>query len=127
MGEAKRRKGFKDWFGNGPDPYLPSERCFLNKEVVSLDYNVMMINYHNDVVEALQTGDDSKLQRYNRMFIRDANNKQVFPETDITKLKPWIEKMKPQERKPFLTPMPLPPDVLGKVAIEALDHDTGHA
>jgi hypothetical protein len=73
---------FKDWTGNGPAPYLPGERSFINGHV-SVDYNLMMTNYHNDVCEALKTRDGLKLARYDKMVILNTSGEQVFPATDL--------------------------------------------
>jgi hypothetical protein len=113
MGEAKRRPknnltsqiGFKNWIGDGPDPYLPEERTFVDKDHVSIDYDLMMTNYHNDVIEALATNDPSKLTRYDKMVILKTKGERVFPATDLNTLRTGLARSSPDFKLEVLKPM----------------------
>jgi hypothetical protein len=62
---------------------------------------IVMQNYRTDKKTAMETGDDNFLKRYDAIEIFDVNDKRVFPETDLGKLKAFEESLTESQRNLF--------------------------
>jgi hypothetical protein len=62
---------------------------------------IAMQNYREDWQKAVATGDDTFLKRYRAIEIFDVNDRQVFPETDIDKLKAFQASLDASDRTLF--------------------------
>jgi hypothetical protein len=57
--------------------------------------------YREDWPEAVRTGDDSILKKYDRMVIKNRDGVQDFPETDVDKLSSYWNGLTVRERNRF--------------------------